>query len=202
MIKLAVFPLPIFLLPGGITELKIFEPRYIRLVKESGSKGFALSIFQAQQHFQSSEIAAWVNIIDFSTNAEGLLCITIQAKKLIKLSNFNVEEDGLRKADIEPLDHWPSDNSQLNLIENKQLSTTLEEIVQQYDNLKALYPNPQYDDIQWVCARFIELLPLSMEQKQQFFSPQSFHQCISFLYTLINGDNTPEKSTAPNLNSN
>ena len=31
-IELPLFPLSIFLLPGGITRLRIFEPRYLKMV--------------------------------------------------------------------------------------------------------------------------------------------------------------------------
>ena len=59
--QLGVFPLPIILFPNGITRLRIFEPRYVRLVKQAAAgDGFALSVYMPNTEFNSSKIAAWV----------------------------------------------------------------------------------------------------------------------------------------------
>jgi len=40
-VTLPIFPLPVFLLPGGVTKLRIFEPRYLKMVSTASSgQGF------------------------------------------------------------------------------------------------------------------------------------------------------------------
>jgi len=192
--KLGVFPLPVFLLPGGITQLRIFEPRYIRLVKQAATgEGFALLATNTEPvpSTCSSAIAAWVEIIDFSRLADGLLGIMVQAKNLVELEHYQREADQLLTAEAQVVEHWQTlsvnhiaqySNQSVNLV------TALRGIINQHQQLKSLYVEPHYDDLQWVCARFIELLPLPISDKQPFLQVQSFEQCIHFLHTVINGE--------------
>ncbi|PKH07137.1 LON peptidase substrate-binding domain-containing protein [Moritella sp. Urea-trap-13] len=196
---LAIFPLPIVLLPGGITRLNIFEPRYMRLVTESyRDGGFALLPYKQStsdtalataQH----SIASWVEIVDFSTSAEGLLSIDIKAKRLIEITSVESAADGLLRADYQELQHWPDKNeltkTEQNNKENKKLMSVLNAIFEEHQSLAALYPHANGQDLRWVCARFIELLPLDMKHKINFMAPESFDQCLAFLHTTINGHN-------------
>ena len=47
--KLALFPLSAHLLPGGIMPLRIFEPRYQRMIAQAGDQGFALCMLDPRQ---------------------------------------------------------------------------------------------------------------------------------------------------------
>lgn len=199
--KLGIFPLPIYLLPNGVTRLRIFEPRYKRLVKmASQEQGFVMSLYQGDNIYQSSKIGIWVDIIDFSLLDDGLLSIDVKAKELVKLSNFEIEHDKLRLADVEIIKHWSTLSSNSNpdslfsrnkgVEENKEqrLKSALKKIFVQVPQLKALYPTTDFNNLYWVCARFIESLPLSLEKKQTFHAPESFEQCLEFLHTVINGE--------------
>ncbi len=70
--QLGLFPLPLFLLPGGITKLRIFEPRYVRLVKESmaNNQGFVLAMKEGDE---LCPYGTHVDIIDFETLPMGYL---------------------------------------------------------------------------------------------------------------------------------
>lgn len=196
---LAVFPLPIVLLPGGVTRLNIFEPKYIRLVTESyRDGGFALlpykqSTSDTALSCAKDSIAAWVEIIDFSTSADGLLSIDIKAKQLIEITSVKSEADGLLRASFTALQHWSDTNELRNIkqdnIANKKLCSVLTNIFEEHENLAVLYPHANQQDLPWVCARFIELLPLDMTHKINFMAPESFDQCLAFLHTTINGHN-------------
>ena len=177
--QLGVFPLPIFLLPGGITRLRIFEPRYIRLITEAAAgDGFALSVYQPDRPYQSYPIAAHVEIVDFATLDDGLLGVTVKALQLVKLADFEVEDDGLRKAQIVPLSHWPQ--QEITPL-NPHFATTLHELFDSQAELAAHYQSLDYEDPAWVCGRFLEILPLPMEKKLAFYHPASFPQACELL---------------------
>ncbi|QFI36950.1 hypothetical protein FR932_03455 [Moritella marina ATCC 15381] len=194
---LAIFPLPIVLLPGGVTRLNIFEPKYIRLVTESyRDGGFALLPYKQSTSYIShtnakSSIAAWVEIIDFNTSTDDLLCIDIKAKKLIEITSVESEADGLLRGSFHALQHWPDkyelSKTAQNNKENKKLMSVLNTIFAEHQHLAALYPHANEQDLPWVCARFIELLPLDIKDKINFMAPESFEQCLAFLHTTING---------------
>lgn len=186
IMQLGVFPLPIFLLPGGVTRLRIFEPRYIRLVKEAiTGQGFALSTYNKDHPFNSSAHAAWVEIIDFSTLDDGLLSIDVKAKNLVALSDFTVEKDQLKKALANQIDHWPA---KAHCDKSKALASELQSIFNANPDFSALYQKLEYDNPNWVCARFIEVLPLSIQKKYEFIQPNSYGLCLDFLHTLIIGE--------------
>ncbi|EWH09396.1 hypothetical protein DS2_12709 [Catenovulum agarivorans DS-2] len=185
--QLGVFPLPLVLFPKGITQLKIFEPRYVRLVKQAASgQGFVLSTYLPDAGFSTSSIGAWVDIIDFEKTADGLLIIDIYARELVEISNVKVESDGLRVADVTPVKHWPDAIPCANA---RRLSAALKEIHSSMPEYAKMYPQPEFDNPSWVCARFIELLPLPVEKKLEFLSPSSYNECIEFLATIISGEN-------------
>jgi Lon protease-like protein len=185
---IGVFPLPICLLPQGVTRLSIFEPRYQRLVSDAlKNNGFALSCLDDEKPFQSSSTAALVDIIDFSKMLDGTLTIDIKARNLATLSQFYVEADGLRRAEYEVIDHW-SDLPIVNFPSNALvLAQTLSNIIDCNKPLQSLYPRPRYHDLSWICARYIELLPISLSQKKQLIFEQSFDQLQVFLHTVITG---------------
>jgi Lon protease-like protein len=190
--NIGVFPLPICLLPQGITRLRIFEPRYKRLVSEAAQgKGFALSSFDETMPFQSSIDATLVDIVDFSQLPDGLVAIDIKANNLITLTDFKEEHDGLRRANFSIQDHWsthPGLTPTLHASQIRIITQTLIHIITHDEGLTAFYPQPHYDDLTWVCARFIELLPLSYKKKQSLIYQQSFEQVQDFLHTVVTGE--------------
>lgn len=190
--RLAVFPLPVFLLPGGITKLRIFEPRYIRMVKESAESGFALSVYNKALPDLTSNWAAKVDIIDFETLPDGMLGIVIKAKYMVALSNIKRDEDNLASADTTQIEHWP-DLEELET-EQGELSVRLQHVVEQNKQLADLYQNPMYgnepnwNSITWVCRRWLEVLPISYQCRKDFVDPGSFKSAQDFIKTMVLGD--------------
>jgi Lon protease-like protein len=77
---LVLFPLSAHLLPGGIMPLRIFEPRYQRMIAESREREFALCMLDPRQPDALRNmypIATRVRIIDFDLLPDGLLGITV-----------------------------------------------------------------------------------------------------------------------------
>lgn len=182
--NLPVFPLPIFLLPNGVTRLRIFEPRYLKMVSIACQQnGFALCVYDHKAELNTPPWGAWVDIINFSQEGE-LLHIDIKAKSLVSLENITMDEDQLRFADCFESPHWPTQHKQPH---HAQLATKLQHVFEEYPDQGALYPEPNFDDINWVCARFLEILPLSFEKKQLFTKADSFTKADDFLKTIILG---------------
>lgn len=184
--SLAVFPLPLILLPGGVTRLRIFEQRYIRMVRDaSEGDGFALSILTPSADTQSSDIAAHVHIVDFATLPDGLLSIDVHCNNLVSLTEMDIEEDGLRRATANRIEHWP-DQSHSDL--TRQLATQLRALIDNENALRELYPQPDYESPVWVCRRWIELLPVGASCKAQFFAPDSYQDCLKMLEQTLSAE--------------
>lgn len=182
--NLPVFPLPIFLLPDGVTRLRIFEPRYLKMVSIACQQnGFVLCLYDHQAELNVPKLGAWVDIINFYQEGE-LLHIDIKAKSLVTIQNVTMDQDNLRFADCSEVPHWPQQSEQQH---HSVLAAKLHHVFEEFPEQGSLYPEPKFDDINWVCARFLEILPLSFEKKQLFTNADSFTQADDFLKTIILG---------------
>ncbi|MGS0730761.1 LON peptidase substrate-binding domain-containing protein, partial [Shewanella sp. 0m-11] len=96
--KLPLFPLQICILPGGFTQLRIFEPRYLRLVKESllDNSGFGACMLDIDNK-TLLPLGTLCKIVDFETLEGGLLGVTIKGIKRFELGTYVIEADGLKK---------------------------------------------------------------------------------------------------------
>lgn len=185
--ELGIFPLPIFILPGGKLKLRIFEPKYIRLVKESfSSNGFVLSMYNDEATFNSADVGMIVEIVNFDTLKDGLLSIDVQAKGFVKLSNMYLESDGLLKADTQPVNHWANDTKYDPLHKEDEITQFLNQAFNNSKQLNTLYSETKFEDKVWVCARILEILPITTFNKVKI-STLNFEQCENFLHTVIKG---------------
>lgn len=188
--NLALFPLPVILFPGGVTRLRIFEQRYLRMIKEAaGDKGFALTTFYPDKLHNVGDRASWVKIIDFQTLEDGMLGVDIQAQSVLAIDQVTVEEDGLIRGQTTQIPHWPPSPSlpqqQPQTQQIQALAAKLKQVLEANPVLKAFYPQPCYDDANWVCLRWLEILPISTIDKSRFFAPDSFDMAVGLLRGMV-----------------
>ena len=184
MKQLALFVLNSFILPQGKMQLRVFEPRYIRLVSEasSGKRDFALAQinpYVGQQHQDRVlPLATRVQIEDFEQLEDGLLGITIAGVEKVRIVKRWQEADKLQVAEVETVASWPSaplQNDYLPLVQQ------FKKLLLQYPQLTALYPAPAYNDAAWLASRYLELLPMQPALKQQLATENSPLPCLDSL---------------------
>ena len=135
MKQLALFPLNSFILPEGRMRLRIFEPRYVRLVSEAsaGKRDFALAQINpyVSQHHPDRilPLATRVQIEDFEQLDDGLLGITIAGVEKVQIIRRWQEADQLHVAEVSTVDNWPQ---QPLLAEYQPLIMQLQKLMQQY----------------------------------------------------------------------
>ena len=186
-ITLPLFPLSAHILPGGRMSLRIFEPRYIRMVKEAcaADTGFGICMLnspgdkQEDQHICS--IGTYVKVVDFEVLAGGLLGITVAAEKCFRILDIHTEQDELRVGTCEWLSNWVfQGEADINPMDDK-----LREVFDYYPTLKSLYEKPSFTDPIWVIYRWLELLPINVEEKQQFLQQKDCLKAFEFLSQFI-----------------
>lgn len=183
MTEKAIFPLPIVLYPNGITRLRIFEQRYLRMVKQaSGDIGFVISLFDKQNPDKLSNVGTFVKIIDFNQLDDGTLGIDIQAQSIVSIGTYYQESDKLHKAQIVSLKHWDEQPFDLQM---EILANRLESLFGDNPAAKQLYTQTHLNNANWVVARWLELLPLNPSLKALFYNPNSFDQAIDLLSTVV-----------------
>ncbi|WP_325892487.1 LON peptidase substrate-binding domain-containing protein [Grimontia sp. NTOU-MAR1] len=177
--QLGLFPLPLFLLPGGVTKLRIFEPRYVRLVKESmaNDSGFVLAMKDGDA---ICRFGTHVKIVDFETLPDGLLGVTIRGISRVKLANIGQEEDGLWISDTEVLPDWNENEGA------GDLGTALENLFEAHPEHASQYNSEhRFDDMLWVCQRWLEILPLANNQRQWFLAQHDLQEAKQFISLLL-----------------
>ena len=186
--KLPLFPLSSHILPDGRMALRIFEPRYVRMVKEAcaSDSGFVISMVNSQGNNEENThmfpVGTVCRVIDFDVLEDGLLGVTVEGVECVTITDIETEQDGLRVGTCATVPKWQCEvsNAQLHPID-----TRLKEIFAQYPEVSSLYSETHFDDTVWVINRWLELLPVGAEQKQHFISQPDCSKVLSYLTQLI-----------------
>lgn len=179
--NIPVFILPVFILPEGITRLRIFEQRYLNMVKiATKENGFA--ILSNMESGSDELIASWVDIINFDNGDDGVLVIDVQCKSLIKLTDSYIDKEQLMWANIEKFSHWQTQKDDDITV---KLSRLLKSFFEQNDDIFTLYNNKFINKPNWVMARWLELLPIKNKDKEHFLLPDSYLKASNFLSSVL-----------------
>lgn len=104
--ELPVFPLQRVVFPGVTIPMRIFEQRYLRLVRESlaAQRPFAVVPIRAGREVGATPVIAeqgtLVTIADWSQLPNGLLGIEIRGERRLRVGATRIEPDGLMLGEI------------------------------------------------------------------------------------------------------
>lgn len=188
--QIPLFPLSAHLLPGGQMRLRIFEPRYVRMVKEvcaTANSRIGMCMLNEQGDKATNEhihgIATSAEIIDFEKLPDGLLGITVAGRELIKIEAIETASDGLRTGCVEKIHHWPEQT----LAEaDRLLAEHLQSVYENYPELAVAHTAEELQSSNWVCLRWLELLPIDAQTKQELLKASDSNEVVQFLKELIN----------------
>ncbi|EKE86898.1 LON peptidase substrate-binding domain-containing protein [Idiomarina xiamenensis] len=186
--RLSLLPLTAHLLPGGRLKLRIFEQRYMRMVKDAMRDDASIGICMLNQQGNKSDnshiwpLGTLAKIVDFEPLPDGLLGITVAGQQRFRLKTIDTEKDQLRVGQATLLENWPD---QALTREDELLRERLEEIYQTYPELCELYSQRYTDNANWLCQRWLELLPLEGATKQQLLAAESLDEVLDYLRQLI-----------------
>ena len=182
--NLPLFPLNVVICPDGLMPLKIFEARYLDMVRDClrNKSSFAIVTIllegetDPQANFPFANIGTLVNIVDADVTAVGMIMIRCVGQHRVNVDSFTQQPDGLvigRVSDI-PNDvslAVPEDlNSAVNVL--KQLVKTLTNQNLPESSMPIVKPY-QFDNAAWVSNRWVELLDLPLLQKQRLMQMAS-----------------------------
>ncbi|RUO62257.1 LON peptidase substrate-binding domain-containing protein [Pseudidiomarina insulisalsae] len=190
MTNIPLFPLSGHVLPGGTMRLRIFEPRYLRMVREVCAQGEAgrigMCMFNEQGSVEANThihpIATLARVIDFEQRDDGLLGITVEGVSTCEVKDVRVEKDGLRLGEVAVIDHWQTSS----LPEDyAHLAERLHQVYQEYPELGECPQDEYLQRADWVCQRWLELLPLNAEVKQDLLRERDCQRALEYLAGLI-----------------
>lgn len=162
-----MFPLNTVLFPGGPLPLRIFEPRYVDMVKDCVRSDAPFGVLLIREGGETGgatthDVGTLARITDWYLGSDGLLGVTAVGERRFRLISSEREDNGLNMGEIdvlpdEPFVPMPDEYRSMAQI----LSSVLDDLGRLYEAL-----DRRFDDAGWVTSRFVEILPLELEQKQ------------------------------------
>lgn len=169
---LPLFPLNTVLFPRGPLPLRIFETRYTDMVKrcmrENGCFGVVLVQDAAEVGAPAgyADIGTSARIVDFNLLPDGLLGISCRGERRFRVLRRWREADGLNMAEVTWIDAPLGQRSALSLpVEHQRLATLLQRVLPELGDIYQGIER-RLDDAEWVGARLVEILPISLGDKQ------------------------------------
>ncbi len=170
MIEIPLFPLRTVLFPDGFLPLRIFEQRYLKMVRDcaSNDSDFGVCLIlegeEAIAPVRPASVGTLAEIVDWYTLDDGLLGVSAIGADRFRVQHTQRQTDGLMMGQVELLAEpaaqpVPEAYSVLSQV----LARFMEKVGDQYPG----YTTANLDDASWVGYRLAELLPLAAIEKQQ-----------------------------------
>jgi uncharacterized protein len=183
MTTLPLFPLGTVLFPGGVLPLRIFEPRYMDMVKTCLRDNLEFGVIllttgsevanknaPASQH---ESIGTSAKIIDFDMQQLGLLLIRTRGGRRFRVLSSRTDTNQLVHADVQWIEDddvvapTPDLDATVSLLKN--VIAQAEEKQPELDKRMILAPY-HYDDCSWVANRLCEVLPIPASTKYKLMA--------------------------------
>ncbi len=162
--EIPLFPLSTVLFPRGPLPLRIFEPR----AKDRGGLWRdADRDLRAGATSGFCEIGTTARIVDFNLLPDGLLGISCRGERRFRVLRAWRQDDGLNLGEVEWIDPPGSSASPALTVpeEYRHLADLLRRVLPElgdiYEGIEA-----RFEDADWVGSRLVEILPISLADKQ------------------------------------
>ena len=186
--QIPLFPLKSIVLPGGLFPLRIFERRYINMVKNclKAETGFCITLVREESvNGYIKDVynyGCYVKIVDWNQLEDGLLGITVEGMKKIHVLECNLDKDNLLIGSIEDIE-----------IEKEYMVPQKYLLLSKF--YKKIYPNikdfisfkkERYADATWISYRLTECLPLDASTKNKLIALDNAFDRLDKLNEIVN----------------
>lgn len=174
-IELPLFPLRTVLFPGGLLPLRIFEPRYVGLVRDCMRNGHGFGVTPIRQGGEAGapaephDLGTLAEIVDFDQGQDGLLHIACRGVYRFRLLDHVVTREGLLVGRIEPVEDEPPTPLPE---KNRQLKTVLQKVLElESASTRQVVTVPT--DSAGIVYRLMERLPVPWPLKLEILATSS-----------------------------
>ena len=197
--KIPLFPLETVLFPDGVITLKIFEARYLDMIKQCLREKTQFGVVSIIKNLDTdnesslitfSSIGTLALIEDFDPIQPALYMTKSLGTQRFKLLRSVQEPNGLWVGEVELLDKDP-------LIpipqEHQKATKLLDEIISVIQSQDLLGDAPfkkpfKVEDCGWVSNRLAELLPISLIQKNHLLAQTNPRIRLDLISEIIEDD--------------
>lgn len=185
---LPLFPLHTVLLPGGALGLRLFERRYLDLVRDCGrnGRGFGVCLIldgdEAGVPATPAAFGTEAVIEDFGSGADGLLTLQVRGARRFHVRRARVRDNGLVVGEVE----WrEADIDDPMRPEHALLATVLQHFLEKVGGEHSKAGPAKFDDAAWVGWRLAEFMPLSDAQRLSILQEDDPHQRLELLLRFM-----------------
>jgi len=164
---IALFPLNIVLFPDGRLPLRIFETRYVDMVRRCmrESQRFGVVLIREGGEVGPAEtfdVGTLADIVDFHQLQDGLLGLSCVGRQRFRIRSRSRQADGLNVAEVDPLPPEPKVPVPPRHARLPQLlESVLPQLGEVYEGMEM-----HLEDAAWVGHRLAEILPIPLADKQ------------------------------------
>jgi len=186
-IKIPLFPLNAVLFPGGALPLRIFEPRYLDMISDCMKSECGIGVVLIEEGHEAGtaakahEIGTMSYISYWHKRNDGMLGITLMGEQRFRVLSTEVKSNQLTVAEVELLPGFELSEAEHN---TEKFVKLLKQIIAQLEPPYTTMTK-YYDDMDWVSARLIELLPLRLMDKQKMLLMSDVNERINYLHPLL-----------------
>jgi Lon protease-like protein len=166
--EIPLFPLNIVLFPNGPLPLRIFETRYVDMVRRCMREGSGFGVVLIREGRESQgpaeicDVGTLAKIVDFDQLPDGLLGLTCVGERRFRIRSRRRQADGLNLGEVDWLEPEPVVKLP---VAHARLAELLASVLPQLGDIYAGIAM-QLDDAAWVGHRLAEILPIALTDKQ------------------------------------
>jgi len=152
-------------------------PFGVLLIRDGGETGPATT----------HNVGTLARITDWYQGSDGLLGITAIGEQRFRLIASERQDDGLNIGDVETLENEPTTPLPE---EYQEMAAILAGVL---DDLGRLYESldRHFDDASWVTSRFVEILPIDLDEKQRFLEQSDPVERLHIVRKLLDSARGP-----------
>ncbi len=184
-----LFPLGTVLFPGGPLSLRIFETRYVDMVKRCmrDGTGFIVTLLMEGAEAGTSSVSTAMigteaRIVDFDRLEDGMLGLTCVGAERVRIIETWRESDGLNVAEVEDIAGEPSEVIPEDC---EHLVTAMRHLFAQLPSVYAQWITPEFENARWVGNRLAELAPFDPPVRQGLLEMTEPLERLRYLSPLV-----------------
>jgi Lon protease-like protein len=165
--SIALFPLNVVLFPEGPLPLRIFETRYVDMVRTCMREDTRFGVVLIREGSEvgpaeTFDVGTLAKVVDFHQLSDGFLGLSCVGEQRFRILSRSRQADGLNLAQVESLEPEP----QMPVPERharipELLKTVLPQLGEVYTGV-----DMRLEDASWVGFRLAEILPIAAREKQ------------------------------------
>lgn len=177
-----LFPLKTVLFPDGVLPLRVFETRYVDMVRtcmKANAPFGVVAIRTGGEVGLAAEphaVGTFAHIVDWDMADLGVLLLNTRGGERFRILEMRTLPNQLIEARTEPVTDsaadMPADSNDALPVCANVLRVVIDDLLQRAeegdDGFISPFPEPhRLDDAGWVANRWSEMLPIPLEEKQQ-----------------------------------